>query len=188
MEQFPIAPPPRLRQCIYMRVSLETFFFAFPQSKTAISFYILSVQNDMLVIVGLHVQTKLRNSIMGEIPNSSSLSPPPPPPPGVASVSMCKRASTFLAFSQSKTAVSIVCRYFSARPYAGIFFVGGQDLQYCRENASEGAKRPSGGRVWEGGVPPPPSQSKELLHFWDWNWTIWCTLWVDFFGEIVSKK
>ena len=28
---------------------------------------------------------------------------------------------------------------------------GGQDLQYCRENASEGAKRPSGGRVWEGG-------------------------------------
>ena len=36
-------PPPRLRQCIYMRASLETFFFAFPQSKTAISFYILSV-------------------------------------------------------------------------------------------------------------------------------------------------
>ena len=38
-------------------------------------------------------------------------------------------------------------------------FVGGQDLQYCRENASEGAKRPSGGRVWEGGVPPPRRRS-----------------------------
>ena len=33
---------------------------------------------------------------------------------------------------------------------------GGQDyLQYSRENASSGAKRPSGVRVWEGGVPPP---------------------------------
>ena len=39
------------------------------------------------------------------------------------------------------------------------FFVGGQDLQYCRGNASEGAKRPSGGRVWEGGVPPPRRRS-----------------------------
>ena len=36
------------------------------------------------------------------------------------------------------------------------FFLGGQDyLHYSRENASEGAKRPSGGRVCEGGVPPP---------------------------------
>ena len=43
------------------------------------------------------------------------------------------------------------------------FFLGGQDsVQYSRDNASEGAKRPSGGRVWEGG---PPSHTRELLHF-----------------------
>ena len=43
-----------------------------------------------------------------------------------------------------------------ARPYAGCFSGGGgQDyLQYSRDNANEGAQRPSG-RVWEGGVPPP---------------------------------
>ena len=45
MEQvlIPLPPPPRLRQSIYMRASLD-FFFEFPQSKTAIPFYILSVQ------------------------------------------------------------------------------------------------------------------------------------------------
>ena len=33
---------------------------------------------------------------------------------------------------------------------------GGQDyLQYSRDNANEGAQRPSGRKVWEGGVPPP---------------------------------
>ena len=36
------------------------------------------------------------------------------------------------------------------------FFPGGQDYKkYSRENANEGAKRPSGGRVWEGDVRPP---------------------------------
>ena len=85
--------------------------------------------------------------------------------------------------------VYLVNKWVKARTYAGIFsWGGGQDLQYCRGNASEGAKRPSGGRVNEVGVGCPPSQTKELLHFWDWNWTIWCTLWVDFLGEIVSKK
>ena len=39
------------------------------------------------------------------------------------------------------------------------FFVGGQDYLQSRENASEGAKRPSGGRG------SPPSHTRELLHF-----------------------
>ena len=29
----------------------------------------------------------------------------------------------------------------------------------------------------------PPSHTRELLHFWDWNWTICCTLWVEFLGN-----
>ena len=75
--------------------------------------------------------------------------------------------------------------YMHARPYAGIFFVGGgQNYLQSRENASEGAKRPSGRRVWEG----VPHEGALNSHFWAWNWTIWCTLWVDFSGKFWIKE
>ena len=97
--------------------------------------------NDTLV--GLHVPTKLRNSIMGEIP---------PPPPGLRyagyattlrglaserSVHLCASMSFdfFLHFHNLKLPfLSIFCRYFR-------YFVGTNDMQitFCRYRPSTSA-------------------------------------------------
>ena len=65
---------------------------------------------------------------------------------------------------------------------------GGQDyLQY-----SPVEKQARERSDWAGGctcgIGCPPSHSEGAFAFRDWNWTIWCTLWVDFLGNFQSKK
>ena len=71
------------------------------------------------------------------------------------------------------------------KPYAGIFSWGARLSTIFERQRKRGREAPERGRVWEG---VSPSHTRELLHFWDWNWTIWCTLWVDFLEKIWIKK
>ena len=110
----------------YYHVSLtqpDVFFFFFFNGRiiTPISWKKFVGENDMLV--GLHVPTKLRNSIMGAIPN-----PPPPPPSGYARASMCERAeraSLYIFCCIFTITINILCIYFvfiSKRTYFVKYF------------------------------------------------------------------
>ena len=54
------------------------------------------------------------------------------------------------------------------------FFPGGARLSTIEGESKRGREAPERGESVGGGC--PPSHTRELLHIWDWNWTIWCTL------------